>query len=319
MIGKKIGFGIIGTGQILETHIKAMRDIDEISIIGICSRYPERAALFSRKYGLRAYKDCNELFEDRDVEAVSIATSNFLHSELGILAAERGKHVLVEKPMATSIKDAERLISTCNKNKVKLGVIFQHRFDAKVKTLHREIQAKRFGEILFGVLIACWRRDDSYYSFNLERGKIDTAGGGVLIMQAIHYIDIFEYLLGPTKGVFGKIDTKTHNIEIEDIGVALLRFESGAFGTVCATTSLDKSMVQQIKIFGSKQTAVIEDKKDFLRARQLGRHQDVFKDFVDAIIKNREPQVNGEEGIRSLRIVSAIYESNREGREIYLK
>ena len=283
--------------------------------------------------------DWDEFISDPELEAVSICTPNGNHLDYGKKAAEAGKHVILEKPIEVTLKRAKELIDVCNKNNVQLAVIYQNRFIAEVEELKRQIEKNKLGRLFMGDAYIKWFRSQEYYDSAAWRGTSELDGGGVLINQAIHTIDLLQWLMGDVETVFGQVGTFTHErIEGEDNAVVTLRFKSGAIGVIEASTSVHPAQSRRIELHGEKGSAVIDDnsatisvkgeasnedeKDENSGAKSAGSsspfggfsidpHKNQFEAIVDAINNKKIPPVSGEESIKSLAIILAIYESSK--------
>ncbi len=335
-----IKFALIGTGHIAHVHAKAIKRIKGAELIAVKGSDNQRTKDFAGKYNIKDYLDYDELLKNKDINAVDIVTLNNLHADLGIKAAQAGKHVLVEKPIDISLEKAENLIRTCQKNKVKLGVISQKRFDKSILWLKKEINSGTFGNLILGNASVKWNRTRKYFDSSQQwRKKNEISGGGVLILQAIHYIDLLLWLFGGAESVYGKIDTKLHDIEGEDIGLGIIKFKSGALATISATTTVVKNLPDILEVHGDKGSAVLTAGKyrNYVSILNLknrikkfkvkfynyfvfrkGTIKDQIKNFVYSIQEEKEPLVTGIDGKNALELVLAIYKSSKTGKEIKL-
>jgi UDP-N-acetyl-2-amino-2-deoxyglucuronate dehydrogenase len=315
---KKINFLLIGTGQIAATHIAAIKSLPEANLAGIYSPSDYgRALALAQVHGVKAYKTLEGALGDEKIEAVDIVAKNFLHAPLGIKAAQYGKHVLTEKPMATTVNDADKLIAVCRKNKVKLSVIFQNRFAPVYLELREKIRHGKLGKVNLAVFSWMLKRDEKYFSSSPWRRSIKEAGGGFLMMNAIHYIDLLQWFLGPVSAVAAETGKfKYHKNGIEDTAWAGLRFKSGARAIIYGTTAASASQPPRLEIIGAKNSRVVADSRGIIASPSFFSAQ--INDFILAIRKNRQPAVDGKEGKKSLAIVAALYRSARMKKEISL-
>ncbi len=339
--GKLVRVGIIGLGAIAPAHIRGYQACENAEIVAVCDINKEVAKHWGEKLKVDYYTSYWELLRREDIDAVSICTPHHTHAPLTIAAAVNGKHVLVEKPMATSLMEADEMIRVCKEAGVKLGVIFQSRFMEGPRKAKEAIDSGKLGKIVLAEAVVKWFRSDTAYYHRDDwakswRGMWSTEGGGALINQAIHTIDLLQWLAGPVDHLYGLYGTYTHNINVEDVAVAALKFKNGALGVIEGTVSMPKEhQVTKISILGSKglielshnritvwkvegeEELKTEEKreKETLRVRPTG-HMLQIQDFVNAIIENREPLVNGEEGRKALEIIVAIYMSSRTGQPV---
>jgi predicted dehydrogenase len=259
------------------------------------------------------------------------------------LGALTGKHVVVEKPIEVTLDRAKQLIDVCKTNGVKLAVIFQNRFTPNVQKLKNQLDKGAIGDIFLGDAYIKWFRKQSYYDSAAWRGTFILDGGGALINQAIHTIDLLQWIMGEVESVYGQVGTFTHDgIEGEDTAVAVLRFCSGALGVIEGSTSVQPALARRLEIHGTKGTAVlnndlftIQTGKDTdkqqknasssggaaspLQGYSLVPHQKQFEVIVDAIKNDTQPPLSGQEAMKSLAIVLAVYESSNTNQPVFLK
>lgn len=345
MTDGKVGFGLVGTGMAGIIHAKELRYVDEGELVAVCSRNQGKVRAFAEEYGAdRHYTDYEELVADPAVDVVCVLVPTGRHREVAIAAAEAGKHVVVEKPLEINLSRADDIIQACRENGSKLGVIFQMRFGEVARRLKRTIEAGHLGDILVADAVDKASRTAEYYESGAWRGTRDLEGGGCLMTQSIHIIDLLQYLVGPVESVVGRVDTLFHDIDVEDTATALIRFENGARGVIESTTSIHPALKSRLDIHGESGTVVanaqydkflvwevdgrdppvdVEDDVDLLDiddpwAYPQTRHRIQLCDMIDAIREDREPMLTGEEARVSLAINMAIYESSRTGEEIFL-
>jgi predicted dehydrogenase len=233
-----IGFGIVGCGMISTFHARAIADVMGAKLEACFDTRGEAAEKFAKANGCRAYTDLNKMLADPKVEIVTVATPSGAHMEPAAAAARAGKHVIVEKPLEITLKKCDRMIEACEKAKVKLGAIFPSRFhDSSVK-LKKAIEGGRFGKLTLGDAYVKWFRTQEYYDSGAWRGTWALDGGGALMNQAIHSVDLLTWLMGPVLEIQANTATLAHaRIEVEDVVVATLRFANGAIGVLEATTA----------------------------------------------------------------------------------
>ena len=333
--------GMIGTGAISHKHAEAYHNIG--FRITVCTDVNEAAGRkFAARYGAEFVPTYQEVCRHPAVDYVDVCTfPNFRLEPIGI-CAENGKHVQVQKPIATNPDMARRMIETARRGGILLGVVSQHRFDDASLFLSRAIPAGRLGKLLQCDCYVKWWRSAEYYSRPIK-GSWKTEGGGALMNQAIHQIDLLRWLAGPVKELFGTWQLGAlHKIESEDVVNAVMRYANGATGVVQAATALWPGLAERIELHGTKGTAVVTGDKltawdvendsgepapvarDLASgasdpmAISLEPFERQFRDFGDAITQGRQPQVAGEQGYQALEVVQAIYRSCRTGEKVVL-
>ena len=345
-----LGFAIVGCGMIARFHVKALAEIPGTRIAALMSRTPESAARLLQESGTPAcpvFATVEEAVKAPGVDVVVITTPSGAHLEPALIAAAADKHVVVEKPLEITGPRCERIIEACDKHRVKLCTIFPSRFADSNIALKAAVDAGKFGRLTLGEACNKWWRTQAYYDDGGWKGTLALDGGGALMNQAIHNVDLLLWMMGPATHVCGLTATLAHErIEVEDTAVASIRFANGALGVLVGTTSVHPGYPKQIAIHGDKGSAVIEQ-EDVLRwdfapatpmddeikmrfSAKVGAsggaadpkaishegHRRQLADFVAAIRDNRPPKVDGREGKRAVDLICAIYVSNRTGRVV---
>jgi UDP-N-acetyl-2-amino-2-deoxyglucuronate dehydrogenase len=340
-----IGFGIVGCGMIARFHAAAIREIPGAQLVALQSRNPANAAKVHEAVGQHVayYPTVEALLRHTGLDVVVICTPSGHHLEPALLAAAAGKHVVVEKPLEITLDRCDRLIAACDRAGVKLCTIFPSRFaDANV-VLKQAVDAGRFGRLTLGETTVKWWRSQEYYDEGGWKGTQALDGGGALMNQAIHNVDLLQWLMGPVREISAFTATLAHErIEVEDTATACLRFQSGALGVIQATTSVWPGLPKTIAIHGDQGSAVVEQ-EDLLRwefaqadshdvavrqrfAQKVGAsggssnpaaisheyHRRQLADFVEAIQSGRAPLVDGREGRKAVEIILGIYRSAQE-------
>jgi predicted dehydrogenase len=339
---RKLNFGVIGLGNISRHHIGAIQALPDCQLIAIGSRSEEKRLAAQEQYGIQTFADFNEMVQLPELHVVCICTPSGQHLDACLAAARAGKHVITEKPLEITVERANRMIRVCRDAGVKLACIFQNRYSSDYRRVCDLVADGKLGKLVLGNAYIKWYRDDAYYSAADWRGTLQGDGGAALINQSIHTIDLLLNVMGPVKSVSGKIRTLTHAIEGEDIGTAIMEFENGALGTIEGSTSIFAGFPERLEIHGDAGSVVMEAGKIIsLKTRHgdsheiqadgsssgssnpmaidLGLHIAQFQEITDAICNDREPEVNGEQALQSLRLIRAIYESSRAGCEIRFK
>ena len=259
---KKIRFAILGCGVIGDVHARAIAELPELcELVALCDVNPARAEEYAKKYNVKAYSDYAEMLRDGEIDAVSICTPSGMHADQAIAAIEAGKHVLCEKPMALTTADAERIREAEARSDKKLSVIFQMRYTEDIQYLKRVIEDGTLGQLTFCDLYMKYWRDESYFKVSPWRGTFKMDGGGALMNQGVHGIDVISYLCGKIKpkSCQSLVRTIVHDIEVEDTAVAICEFESGALGIITGMTSVYPGFSREIEICGSAGTLIIRD------------------------------------------------------------
>ncbi len=344
-----IGFAILGTGMISRFHARAIEDVRGAKLVACYNRTAKSAKKFAKSENCTAYSDLKTLLADPQVDAVTIATPSGAHMEPAVAAARAGKHVIVEKPLEISLKRCDKIIRECEKAGVKLATIFPSRFhDSSIK-MKKAIDEGRFGRLTLGDAYVKWFRTQEYYDSGAWRGTWNLDGGGALMNQAIHTVDLLTWLMGPVDEIQAQMATLAHKrIEVEDVATATLKFANGALGVIEATTAAYPGYLKRIELHGSEGTAVLEEEDlkawDFAKKSRgdaaihkamqtqkskgggaadpsaIGHHGHAMqiKDFVHAIRTDGTPAVDGPEGRRAVEIILAIYKSALSGRTVKL-
>ncbi|MCA9241204.1 MAG: Gfo/Idh/MocA family oxidoreductase, partial [Planctomycetales bacterium] len=328
---------------------RAINEVRGAKLVACFDRNPSSAAALGEEFGIRAYATLKEMLADPQVDAVTIGTPSGAHLEPTLAAAKAGKHVIVEKPLEVTTKRCDRAIAACEEAGVKLAAIFPSRFHDSAVKMKAAIDKGRFGRITLGDAYVKWFRTQAYYDSGAWRGTWKLDGGGALMNQAIHTVDLLQWLMGDVVQVQAQTALLAHErIEVEDTVVATLQFASGALGVIEATTAAYPGYLKRIEVHGSQGTAVLEEEDiktwDFakplksdeaiLKAMKskrstgggaadpgaIGHHGHALQiaDFVKAIQKDGNPAINGHEGRKSVAIIEAVYKSAKTGRAVKL-
>lgn len=339
-MAKDLGFGIIGCGVISATHAKSLQEIEGVKIVACCDVVAEKAEKFAKENNCDPYTDLDQMLAREDLDAVCVLTPSGLHAKVGIPAAKAGKHVVVEKPIDITMENADALIEAAEEAGVKLCVISQQRFNDAIMKVKAAAAAGKFGQLNFGGSHTKWYRDQKYYDSGDWRGTWALDGGGALMNQSIHYVDMLQYIMGPVEEVFAYCVTRNVDIEVEDIAVASVKFKSGAIGLIEGNVTAYPGFYTRLDINGSDGSAIVEANQIVewkLRSEEgleaeaniegqggasaqitHSSHTRQLVDFVAAVREDREPLVNGKEGKKPLEIILAIYESARTGKPVKL-
>lgn len=349
----KLRFAIVGCGVIHGTHIDAIQKLSEdADLVAVCDEVPEKANATAEKHSVRAFTDLETMLRDVEFDVLNVCTPSGLHARHGVLGAQAGKHIVCEKPIDVSLAAADALIQACRDGGVKLEVISQSRYEPGIQQLHRWLQEDRLGRICYGEATIKWYRSQSYYDSGGWRGTWALDGGGALMNQGVHYADQLRWAMGPVASVSATMATRAHErIEVEDVVSATIAFESGAVGTLTASTDCYPGYPTTLEVYGTKGTVKIESGK--IRHAQFVEEGDEvgayggqpknaataddpaalqgasdpaaitatghvahIKDMIDAIRENREPFMNGPEGRSALELIIGVYRSARTGERV---
>lgn len=340
------GFGIIGCGMIAGFHAKAIEDCGG-KVLACFDEVPQAADRLARSTGAKAYYDLKPFLADERIEIVTIGTPSGAHRDPAVSAAKAGKHVIVEKPLEITLERCDRIIEACEKSGVVLATIFPSRFHQSSRRLKYAIDSGRFGRLTLADAIVKWYRTQEYYDSGVWRGTWELDGGGALMNQAIHSVDLLCWLMGPVREITAQTALLAHErIEVEDTAVATVKFENGALGIIEASTAAYPGYLKRIEVHGSTGSAVIEEediiKWDFQNSQAedaeireqmtdklsggggaadpaaIGHHghAKLFADVLNAIATGQKPQCDGIEGRRSVEIILGIYESAKTGKSV---
>jgi UDP-N-acetyl-2-amino-2-deoxyglucuronate dehydrogenase len=337
----EIGFGIVSGGMIGKVHAEAINAIPGAKLVAVWSRDETRGHDLAAKYQATSYTDYAQFLAHPGLNIVNVCSPSGLHLDHGQAAAEAGKHVLVEKPIEINLERADALIAACEKAGVKLGVIFQSRFLPMVQQMKAAIEAGKLGRLILGDAYVKWYRAPEYYADSWH-GTMALDGGGALINQAIHTIDLLRWMMGPVESAMAmKKALRYPNIEAEDTLVGNLQFANGALGAVVATTSVKPGFKRRVEISGERGTIILDgdaisvwdiegessapgaaaqitDGSSNPAAISTEGHRLQIEDMLHAVRENQEPIINGHEGRKSLEVVTALYQAATERRFVTL-
>ena len=342
-----IRFGVIGCGAIYTVHCTALQTITGAKLVTVYDEVHSTALEAANKFGVSASSSLDELLDQ--VDAVIVCTPSGLHAEIGIRAAQAGKHVIVEKPMDTTMAKARALVQACRESNVKFTTISQHRFSTAIRRLRSAVRDGDLGSMVMGDAYIKWYRTQAYYDSGGWRGTWALDGGGCLMNQGVHYIDMIQWIMGGVKSVQAQVRTLAHDIEVEDVATAIVQYKSGAMGVIQGSTSCYPGMAERIEVHGRNGSIVVEgdrikmwkvdaaaaqtgkygggvmmqptpslhlseqvtDEIDDATAKWGEQHRLQIEDFVRAIQDDRDPFIQGEESLEPLKVILAIYESSR--------
>ncbi len=338
-------FALVGCGRIAKRHseLLGLNQIKDASLVAVCDIVNEKAKKIGEQFSVPYYDDMDEMMQNEDIDVVTVLTESGNHAKHVINLAKYGKHIVVEKPMALTLDDADAMIGACDKNGCRLFIVKQNRFNVPVVKLREALEAGRFGKLVLGTVRVRWSRDQEYYNQDKWRGTW-AMDGGVLTNQASHHIDLLEWMMGDVESVFAKSITALVDIEAEDTAIVTLKFKNGALGIIEATTAVrPKDLEGSITVLGEKGTVEIggfavnkmlhwnfdeptEGDENVMEKYSVNPpnvygfgHQAYYEHVVDSILNNKAQLVDGLVGRKSLELIMAIYESIETGKEVFLR
>lgn len=349
MGNKNFGFGVVGAGMISHFHAKAIAEIANASLIGVYSIVKEQSDDFASQHNCTVYDTLEEMLSNPEIDIICICTPSGVHLDPTIKSIEAGKHCLVEKPLEVTVERCDRIIEAAHKAGVKIGAIFPSRFYEESQQLKKAIDENRFGNLVLGDAYIKWSRSVEYYKSGLWRGTWKYDGGGALMNQGIHSVDLLQWYMGPVESVQSVTANIRHKeIEVEDTVVSTLKFQNGALGTIECSTAVFPGSLKRIEIMGTDGTAILEEDifikwqfrqqshEDETIRNAMDRdevshggasnpsdisyvgHKKQIEDMMHAIETGGKPLIDGEEGRKSVEIIMAIYESARSGQMVKL-
>jgi UDP-N-acetyl-2-amino-2-deoxyglucuronate dehydrogenase len=339
---RRIKFALVGCGRISRNHVESLKKhAKDAELVAVCDVDPAAREAACAGTAARAFADYADLLERSGADVVVLATPSGLHSEQTVRAAEAGKHVITEKPMATRWLDGKRMVTACDAAGVRLFVVKQNRRNATLQLLKRALDERRFGRVFMAAINVFWNRPQEYYDAGSWRGTWEF-DGGAFMNQASHYVDLLDWLIGPVESVQAYTATLDRNIQVEDTGVMAVRWRSGALGTMSVTMlTYPKNLEGSITVIGEKGTVRIgglavneiqhwefADKRpedetvreaSYQTTSVYGFGHPLYYDNVIRTLRGEaEPETDGREGLKTLELLIAIYLSARDGRRVTL-
>jgi UDP-N-acetyl-2-amino-2-deoxyglucuronate dehydrogenase len=340
-----LNFALVGCGRIAKRHseLLGLKQIEGAQLSAVCDIDESKAKAIGERFSVPYYTDMHQMMQGESLDAAVVLTESGSHARNVVDLAQYGKHIVVEKPMALTLDDADAMIRACDKAGVKLFVVKQNRFNVPVVKLREAIEQGRFGKVVLGTVRVRWCRPQEYYDQASWRGTW-AMDGGVLTNQASHHIDMLEWMMGEVESVFARSATALANIEAEDTAVVTLKFRNGALGVIEATTAVrPKDLEGSISVLGEGGTVEIagfavnkmktwnfvkeeQGDDDVMEKYSVNPpnvygfgHQAYYDYVVDCISNNGPHLVDGLVGRKSLELINAIYESIETGKEVYLR
>jgi len=341
---RKLGFAIVGAGSIGQVHAEALSKIEQAELKAVHDCTSSRGKALADKFDIDWYDDFEKLLMRDDIDAITVCTPSSLHGDFAIRIAEAGKHVIVEKPLDVTVERCDQIIEAAEKHGVALSVIYQNRFKDNVQAMRAALDEGRCGKLLLGDAHIKWYRPEGYFQGWKGTKKYD--GGGALMNQGSHTIDLLQWMMGEVEVVCGYVDTLVHKIEVEDIGVAALRFKSGAQGIIEGSTAIYPGLDERLGIYGEDGAIEIEgnrvvtwefrnEKENDEEKRAIGKdgqgggastatgiglknHGRQMREIINAILEGKKPLVDGREARKSVAIIEAIYEASTSCSVVHL-
>jgi UDP-N-acetyl-2-amino-2-deoxyglucuronate dehydrogenase len=345
----KHGFGIIGAGAVAEVHARAIDTIMEAELIGVYDHNPDKTIAFSRTFNCEAFETAEELCNDDRIDMVCICTPSGLHLEPSLAAINAGKHCIIEKPLETNLERYDKIINAGIKHNVMISGIFPMRFSKVNIELKKAIDGGRFGKLVMGDAYIKWYRSPEYYKDVKWRSSMVSSGGGAVMNQGIHSVDLLRWFMGKVEAVCAFTGLLGHKgLEVEDVAAATLRFANGAIGVIEASTAVSPGFYRKIEILGTRGSVVIEEEKiltwkfdeetdadDKIREKFSGNnssgggvsdpraisdigHLRQLLDIIKAVDNGHPPAIDGMEARKAVELVLAIYASAKNKRIVYL-
>jgi predicted dehydrogenase len=338
MAKKEVGFGVVGCGVVADYHIGGIQGTDGARLVAVSDVVEERAREVGEKHGVQHFTDYKEMLKSDEVGVVCVTTPSGIRIPIATDAAAAGKHVIIEKPIDITLEKADQIVKAADEAGVKLMCIFQLRYGDAVIKVREAIQGGKLGRVVLGDAYIKWYRPQEYYDSAGWRGTWDMEGGGALMTQGIHTVDLLRWIMGPVKRVYARMGSLVHDVEVEDTVVATLEYESGALGVIEATTASLPGMPAKLEFSGSKGTIAVEADQvtlwdiegeesqmaegvssDVAKAASDSKtfgaegHRAQITEMVRIINEGGEPAINGPEARKAVELILAIYQSARTG------
>jgi UDP-N-acetyl-2-amino-2-deoxyglucuronate dehydrogenase len=340
-VSRTFGVGIVGAGTIGKVHAAELAEVENAQLVALVEPREEAGRELAGSHGVDWHPDLEGLLARDDVDVVVLCTPSGMHPDGAVAAARAGKHVISEKPMAITLDGVDRMIGACREACVALSVIFQYRFNCDALRMKRALDAGLFGRPVLCNALVHWHRTQAYYDEKGSwRGTWELDGGGALMNQSVHAVDLLQWLLGPVESVCAYTETLTHDIETEDLATAALRFESGAMGVIQGTTCTHRDYPLRIELRGTEGSATFEGTRltgwypsrdeELLSEEELAlfpesvdeplgpAHGRQLREIFEALREGREPPIPGEEARKAVEIILGIYRAARSGERMSL-
>lgn len=333
--------GLVGTGAAACLHAKALQGVKGASLLTVYNRSPAHGKEFAEKWGLDYFQDYQKFLSANNPDYIVVCTPTGTHLEFALPAAQTGKNLVIEKPLETTVNRCDKIIDAAQDNEIELAVIFQNRFKKPTQKIKEVVENDKLGQLVLGSAKINWYRSADYYKDNWK-GTKKYDGGGALINQGIHTIDLLQWIMGDVLVINGKVKTLTHAIEAEDVGVANLEFKNGALGVITGSTSTYPGVKEELGVYGSRGSLELkgskivtweirneeEPVKEMKKGGNSGasdpmdidtqNHRKQWEEILEAREQGEKPPVRGKEARKSVEIINSIYESSRTGDSIKL-
>lgn len=345
-MSKKIKVGIIGLGRIYPRHVDdSIKQLDELELVAVCDTDKEILKEVAEKEGVKAYNDYKELVDDEDVELVAIITPNGYHFEMASYVAEKNKHCVLEKPISQDYETAKILVEKFEKSKGTLFPVMQVRYNPVIRTVRKYVKDGSLGKILSGGVVIRWTRPQTYFAESDWKGSKNMDGGS-LLTQAIHYIDVMQFILGEVESVYGKVDRKKLDIEVEDMANAIIDFKSGArLNLEFTVNTYPHNLESSLTILGEKGSVKIGGKAmnelEFWHVEDIEEpiidegltpnvyaggmyvgscpnHKSIYENVINVLLKEEQSFITGGDALEAIKIIDAIKKSSDEKKEVEL-
>jgi UDP-N-acetyl-2-amino-2-deoxyglucuronate dehydrogenase len=331
--------GLVGCGRISKNHFDALRKVDGLDLAAVCDIDVDRARAAGEAHGVPSFASLDDMLREGAIDVVTICTPSGIHSMQGSAAARAGKHVVTEKPMSLSLKQADDLVRACDDAGVHLFVVKQNRLNPPIQLLKRAVDKGRFGRIYMANVTVRWQRPQEYYDAEPWRGTWEFDGGAIM-NQASHYVDLMQWLVGPVESIMAKTATQARRIEAEDSGIGILKFRSGALGVIEVNVlTYPKNLEGSITILGEKGSVKIggtavnrvehwifadyDDDDKLVEAASTNPpnvsgfgHEGYYRNVLAVLRGEAKPETDGRAGRKSLELILGIYESAKTGCEV---
>ncbi len=342
-MGRDVGFGVVGCGVVSGYHINGILETPGARLAAVSDVVEGRAREFGERHRVAWTTDYHDLLKREDIQVINICTPNGMRLPLAEEAARAGKHLVIEKPIAISLKETDRIITACARAGVHLMCVFQLRYGKAASALRKAVQEGQLGRVVLGDAYIKWFRPQAYYESAAWRGTWAQEGGGALMTQGIHTVDLLQWIMGPVRSVTARMGALVHRIEVEDTIVATLTYASGALGVIEATTAAHPGLPARIEVCGDRGTVALEADQIAIwqvegverplltgEASDVGKaasdsktfgaegHRAQIAEMVEVVRTGKRPTIDGPEGRKTVELVLAIYESARTGKAVDL-